>query len=140
MAILSYTLQTPLQYPYIFCCSSSSSTTTTTATTGSLTSCSTKPQVLSLSSSTSYSVLSSRFTSLDNVPFKISRPRSLAIRMAWDGPLSSIKLIIQGKNLEVLPTLPLHTLFFKTLLMNTFAFCIWLCSHQFWMDVSLLAM
>lgn len=28
-------------------------------------------------------------------------PRSLSAHMSWDGPLSSVKLIIQGKNLEV---------------------------------------
>lgn len=27
--------------------------------------------------------------------------KSLPVRMSWDGPLSSVKLIIQGKNLEV---------------------------------------
>lgn len=30
-----------------------------------------------------------------------NRGRSLSTRMSWDGPLSSVKLIIQGKNLEV---------------------------------------
>lgn len=28
--------------------------------------------------------------------------RSFGIKMSWDGPLSSVKLILQGKNLEVL--------------------------------------
>jgi len=33
---------------------------------------------------------------------------SLAVKMSWDGPLASVKLIIQGKNLEVWILL-LHT-------------------------------
>ncbi|KAL3524471.1 hypothetical protein ACH5RR_017305 [Cinchona calisaya] len=95
MAVLSYTLQTPLHYPHISCCSSST----------------TKIQVWSLSSSTCYSFLSSRFSSSldDVVPFKITpSPRSMPVRMAWDGPLSSVKLIIQGKNLELAPAVKSH--------------------------------
>ncbi|KAK9122339.1 hypothetical protein Syun_019956 [Stephania yunnanensis] len=30
-----------------------------------------------------------------------SRGRSLVVRMSWDGPLSSVKLILQGKNLDM---------------------------------------
>lgn len=32
---------------------------------------------------------------------KNGRSKSFVVRMSWDGPLSSVKLIIQGKNLEV---------------------------------------
>ncbi|KAI3457937.1 hypothetical protein Pfo_014600 [Paulownia fortunei] len=30
--------------------------------------------------------------------------RSFGVKMSWDGPLSSVKLILQGKNLELTPT------------------------------------
>lgn len=32
---------------------------------------------------------------------KMCRRSSLGVKMSWDGPLASVKLIIQGKNLEV---------------------------------------
>ncbi|KAJ4726758.1 ribosome-binding factor PSRP1, chloroplastic-like [Melia azedarach] len=34
--------------------------------------------------------------------------KSLPVRMSWDGPLSSVKLIIQGKNLELTDTVKKH--------------------------------
>ncbi|XVF51091.1 hypothetical protein PTKIN_Ptkin04bG0156600 [Pterospermum kingtungense] len=37
-----------------------------------------------------------------------SRSTSLTVRMSWDGPLSSVKLIIQGKNLELTDTVKQH--------------------------------
>ncbi|XVE64488.1 hypothetical protein DITRI_Ditri07aG0104800 [Diplodiscus trichospermus] len=37
-----------------------------------------------------------------------SRSVSLTVRMSWDGPLSSVKLIIQGKNLELTDTVKQH--------------------------------
>ncbi|XP_021300801.1 ribosome-binding factor PSRP1, chloroplastic [Herrania umbratica] len=37
-----------------------------------------------------------------------SRVCSLTVRMSWDGPLSSVKLIIQGKNLELTDTVKQH--------------------------------
>ncbi|CAK9158243.1 unnamed protein product [Ilex paraguariensis] len=44
-----------------------------------------------------------------SVPVRISRgSKSMSIRMAWDGPLSSVKLILQGKNLELAPTIKTH--------------------------------
>ncbi|KAH1112738.1 hypothetical protein GLYMA_04G228400v4 [Glycine max] len=35
-------------------------------------------------------------------------PRSLSAHMSWDGPLSSVKLIIQGKNLELTDAVKQH--------------------------------
>ncbi|KAL3014937.1 hypothetical protein AAZX31_06G130400 [Glycine max] len=37
-----------------------------------------------------------------------NRGRSLSTRMSWDGPLSSVKLIIQGKNLELTDAVKQH--------------------------------
>lgn len=72
--------------------SSSSSSTTTTPT-------------LSLTLSASGSgFLNSAFKKNEvNVPVRNKVTKSLGIRMSWDGPLSSVKLILQGKNLELTP-------------------------------------
>lgn len=39
-----------------------------------------------------------------NFPVKHKVTKSMGIRMSWDGPLSSVKLILQGKNLELTPS------------------------------------
>ncbi|KAB1205214.1 Ribosome-binding factor PSRP1, chloroplastic [Morella rubra] len=52
---------------------------------------------------------------LTNLKFISLTPRKnhgsgcgLSVRMSWDGPLSSVKLIIQGKNLELMDTVKNH--------------------------------
>lgn len=53
-------------------------------------------------SSTSSGFLNSAFKKNEvNVPVRNRVAKSFGIRMSWDGPLSSVKLILQGKNLEV---------------------------------------
>lgn len=41
-------------------------------------------------------------------PRKRHATRSFSIRMSWDGPLSSVKLIVQGKNLELTEAVKKH--------------------------------
>ncbi|XP_027160957.1 ribosome-binding factor PSRP1, chloroplastic [Coffea eugenioides] len=103
MAAVSPTLQSPFRSPHV-------SRGTITPSASLTTSSSSMPPLLwSLSSSTCYSFLSSRFRTLDTIAFKIPPPpTSFPIRMSWDGPLSSVKLIIQGKNLELAPAVKSH--------------------------------
>ncbi|CAN4100652.1 unnamed protein product [Withania somnifera] len=59
---------------------------------------------LTLSSTTS-GLLNSAFMKNDiNVPVRNKVNKSMGIRMSWDSPLSSVKLILQGKNLELTPS------------------------------------
>lgn len=51
------------------------------------------------------------FKAHDTLVIKNGIKRSFGIKMSWDGPLSSVKLILQGKNLEV----PFSTLCLKML-------------------------
>ncbi|KAH0465790.1 hypothetical protein IEQ34_005893 [Dendrobium chrysotoxum] len=46
---------------------------------------------------------SASFLSVDTIRPAVASagPRSLAVRMSWDGPLSSVRLIVQGKNFEL---------------------------------------
>ncbi|KAF4356618.1 hypothetical protein F8388_006362 [Cannabis sativa] len=95
MATLLTSLQTtPLHSLYS---SSSSSSMATTLLSGS----SVKPQIAPLTS-----------TFLNPCKFvkTISEilPRKKCSSMSWDGPLSSVKLIIQGKNLELTDTVKTH--------------------------------
>ncbi|TYI69073.1 hypothetical protein E1A91_D08G129200v1 [Gossypium mustelinum] len=69
----------------------------------------TKPRILSLPSykSSFFNPIGSYFKCIEMEPRKI-RSSSLAVRMSWDGPLASVKLIIQGKNLELTDTVKQH--------------------------------
>ncbi|CAN6564668.1 unnamed protein product [Malus baccata var. baccata] len=69
-----------------------------------------KPQIFTLSSSSSNFLNPSK--NLKPIAIAI-RPRkwrgkSLSVQMSWDGPLSSVKLIIQGKNLELSEAVKKH--------------------------------
>ncbi|KAH6811620.1 30S ribosomal protein [Perilla frutescens var. frutescens] len=50
------------------------------------------------------SFLGSGFRAHENLVVKNGVQRSFGIKMSWDGPLSSVKLILQGKNLELTPS------------------------------------
>ncbi|XVE58265.1 hypothetical protein DITRI_Ditri04bG0156500 [Diplodiscus trichospermus] len=69
----------------------------------------TKPRIPSLPSYKScfLNPIGSNFKYIDMETRK-SRSSSLTVRMAWDGPLSSVKLIIQGKNLELTDSVKQH--------------------------------
>lgn len=83
-------------HPLFSPCSSSSSSPVLL----SLTCWSSNSQPFALSSQNS-SFLSSGFRSHEIVFVRNSTGKSMGVRMSWDGLLFSVKLIIQGKNLEV---------------------------------------
>ncbi|KAB2596877.1 ribosome-binding factor PSRP1 [Pyrus ussuriensis x Pyrus communis] len=69
-----------------------------------------KPQIFTLSSSSSNFLNPSK--NLKPIAIAIRpgkcRGKSLSVQMSWDGPLSSVKLIIQGKNLELSESVKKH--------------------------------
>ncbi|XP_007039204.2 PREDICTED: ribosome-binding factor PSRP1, chloroplastic [Theobroma cacao] len=69
----------------------------------------TKPRIPLLPSykSSFLNPIGNSFKDIETEPRK-SRVCSLTVRMSWDGPLSSVKLIIQGKNLELTDTVKQH--------------------------------
>ncbi|KAI3471266.1 hypothetical protein Pfo_027929 [Paulownia fortunei] len=69
----------------------------------SMVSCSNNCQPFSFSSQNS-SFLGLGFKPHEMVLLNNGSKRSFGIKMSWDGPLSSVKLILQGKNLELAPT------------------------------------
>ncbi|GLT63815.1 hypothetical protein SLA2020_363490 [Shorea laevis] len=91
-----------LNQPYLSVSSSSSlSCSSSSALSISLFSFST-PQIppFSSSKSTFFNPLSKNFRHIESTP-RTSFSNSPVIRMSWDGPLASVKLMIQGKNLKV---------------------------------------
>ncbi|XP_060171813.1 ribosome-binding factor PSRP1, chloroplastic [Lycium barbarum] len=62
----------------------------------------TTPNLSLILSASSSGFLNSAFKKSEiNVAVKVTK--SMGIRMSWDGPLSSVKLILQGKNLDLTP-------------------------------------
>ncbi|XP_062119965.1 ribosome-binding factor PSRP1, chloroplastic [Humulus lupulus] len=104
MATLLSSLQTTPLHSLHSSSSSSSSSSMATLLTGS----SVKPQILPLTS-TFLNPCKFLKTISEIVPRrKCSSGSSLSVHMSWDGPLSSVKLIIQGKNLELTDTVKSH--------------------------------
>ncbi|XVF10181.1 hypothetical protein REPUB_Repub07fG0160600 [Reevesia pubescens] len=68
-----------------------------------------KPRIPSLPSykSSFLNPIGNSFKHIENEPRK-SWTSALTVRMSWDGSLSSVKLIIQGKNLELTDTVKQH--------------------------------
>ena len=106
MAALTSSMQTNLLSAHSLTPSSSSSTTVSTFPTSFSLPTSTNSAVLKIHALSSHA--SAFFNSCNHcfrtiviAPRKRHATRSFTIRMSWDGPLSSVKLIVQGKNLEV---------------------------------------
>ncbi|KAL5567662.1 hypothetical protein UlMin_024237 [Ulmus minor] len=67
-----------------------------------------KPQLNVLSSKASTFFNPNKISLVRIIPRKKCRGSSLSVSMSWDGPLSSVKLIVQGKNLELSEPIKTH--------------------------------
>ncbi|KAE8077609.1 hypothetical protein FH972_016160 [Carpinus fangiana] len=112
MASVVYSLQPTLHQPHVSSLSSSSSSSSSLATV-SLLSSTTFSTKTRKSPTFTFSFYKSSF--LKNLKPISRTPRSshgnvnlLSTRMSWDGPLSSVKLITQGKNLELSENVKRH--------------------------------
>ncbi|THG07235.1 hypothetical protein TEA_006249 [Camellia sinensis var. sinensis] len=94
------------QQPYLSC-SSSASTVCVWSSSAKLH----HSAGLSSNHSNFLSPSSSSFANLKSheiVHLRTNRSKPFLVRMSWDGPLSSVKLILQGKNLELSDTVKKH--------------------------------
>ncbi|KAJ0103543.1 hypothetical protein Patl1_05287 [Pistacia atlantica] len=70
---------------------------------------SSKPQLATVLSQKSFFLSPFTQNNLKLIPRNtLANSKSLPVRMSWDGPLTSVKLIIQGKNLELTDTVKKH--------------------------------
>ncbi|XP_022922607.1 ribosome-binding factor PSRP1, chloroplastic [Cucurbita moschata] len=115
MAALTSSMQTNLLSAHSLTPSSSSSSSSTVSTfptsfslPTSTNSAVLKTHALSSHASAFFNSCNHCFRTIVVAPRKRHATRSFSIRMSWDGPLSSVKLIVQGKNLELTEAVKKH--------------------------------